>query len=431
MIERYTLPEMSDLWSEENKFATWLEVEIAVCEARARRGEIPAEAVSVIKKKAAFSIERISAIEAEVNHDVIAFLTNLAENIGPESRYVHLGLTSSDVLDTSLGYLMKQAGMLIREKLMAVADWLKKTAPRYKDAVCIGRTHGVHAEPTVFGLKLALWYCEMARNLARLDSAIKETAVGKISGAVGNFANTDPQLEEAVCRRLGLKAARVSTQVVQRDRHANFLSVLAIVGGTVEKIAIEIRSLQRTEIHELEEGFTKGQKGSSAMPHKKNPITCERLAGLARVLRANSMAAMENMALWHERDISHSSVERIIIPDSTILVHYMLEKLYDVLSNLRINKGRMKENIDLTRGLVFSQRALLSLTEKMNSREKAYKLVQDLAMKSWEEKSDFKTLLKGSSEVRKYLSAKEIDSIFDISYYTRRAGEIIDRAIAK
>jgi adenylosuccinate lyase len=431
MIDRYTLPEMSRLWSDENKFATWLKVEIAVCEARARKGEIPAEAVSVIKKKAGFSIERISAIEAEVNHDVIAFLTNLAENIGPESRYVHLGLTSSDVLDTSLGYLMKQAGLLIREKLVAVAELLKKMAPRYKDAVCIGRTHGVHAEPTVFGLKLALWYSEMARNLARLDGAIKEIAVGKISGAVGNFANTDPELEEAVCKKLGLKAARVSTQVVQRDRHAGFLSVLAIVGGTVEKIATEIRSLQRTEILELEEGFSRGQKGSSSMPHKKNPITCERLAGLARVLRANAMAAMENMALWHERDISHSSVERIIIPDSTILIHYMLDKLNNVLSGMKIDKARMRENVELTRGLVFSQRALLSLTEKMASREEAYRLVQDLAMKSWEEKSDFKALLKASSVVRKYLGAKEIDTIFDISYYTRRAGEIINRAIAR
>lgn len=431
MIGRYTLPEMSDLWSEQNKFATWLKVEIAVCEARARRGEIPSDVISVIKKKAGFDIDRISAIEAEVNHDVIAFLTNLAEYIGPESRFVHLGLTSSDVLDTSLGYLMKQAGFLIREKLMAVAELLRRIAPQHKDTVCVGRTHGVHAEPTVFGLKLALWYSEMVRNLVRLDGAIKEVAVGKISGAVGNFANTDPELEEIVCRKLGLKPARVSTQVVQRDRHASLLSVLAIIGGTVEKIATEIRSLQRTEILELEEGFAKGQKGSSAMPHKKNPITCERLAGLARVLRANSMAAMENMALWHERDITHSSVERIIIPDSTILLHYMLDRVYNVLSGMKIDKARMRENVALTKGLVFSQRVLLSLTGKMGSREEAYELVQELAMRSWEEKSDFKSLLKGSSRVRKYLSAKEIDTIFNISYYTRRAGEIIDRAIAK
>ena len=431
MISRYTMPEMADLWSDENKFATWLKVEIAVCEARAERGEIPSGAVSAIKRKASFDIDRITAIEAEVDHDVIAFLTNVAENVGYESKYIHVGLTSSDILDTSLGWQMKQAGLLIRKKLKLTADFLRKEAPRYKSAVCIGRTHGVHAEPTVFGLKLALWYTETARNLKRLDSSIKDVATGKISGAVGNFANTDPELEEAVCKKLGLKPAKVSTQVVQRDRHAYFLSVLAIIGGTVEKIATEIRNLQRTEILELEEGFMKGQKGSSAMPHKRNPITCERLAGLARVLRANSMAAMENMALWHERDITHSSVERIIIPDSTILLHYMLDKLYHILSNLKINTERMKKNIELTRGLVFSQRVLLALTEKMPGREEAYKLVQSLSMKSWDKGASFKTLLKSSSSVRKYLNPKEIDTLFDISYYTRRAGKVIDRATAK
>lgn len=431
MISRYTLPEMANLWSDENKFATWLKVEIAVCEARAERSEIPAAAVSVIKQKADFDIDRIAAIEAEVDHDVIAFLTNVAENVGKESKYIHVGLTSSDILDTSLACHMKQAGLLIKKKLKSIAEFLRTEAPRYKKAVCIGRTHGVHAEPTVFGLKLALWYTETARNLKRLDSAIKDVATGKISGAVGNFANTDPELEEAVCNKLGLTAAKVSTQVVQRDRHAHFLSVLAIIGGTVEKIATEIRNLQRTEILELEEGFAKGQKGSSAMPHKRNPITCERLAGLARVLRANSMAAMENMALWHERDITHSSVERIIIPDSTILLHYMLDKLYHTLSNLKIDTERMKKNIELTRGLVFSQRVLLALTEKMPSREEAYKLVQSLAMKSWDKGANFKTLLKSSSGVRKYLNPKEIDTLFDISYYTRKADKIIDRATAK
>jgi len=431
MISRYTMPEMADLWSDENKFASWLKVEIAVCEAMAERGEIPSGAVSVIKRKASFDVDRIAAIEAEVNHDVIAFLTNVAENVGYESKYIHVGLTSSDILDTSLAWQMKQAGLLIRRKLKLIADFLRKEAPRYKGAVCIGRTHGVHAEPTVFGLKLALWYTETARNLKRLDSAIRDVATGKISGAVGNFANTDPELEAAVCKKLGLKPAKVSTQVVQRDRHAYFLSVLAIIGGTVEKIATEIRNLQRTEILELEEGFAKGQKGSSAMPHKRNPITCERLAGLARVLRANSMAAMENMALWHERDITHSSVERIIIPDSTILLHYMLDKLYHILSNLKINTERMKKNIELTRGLVFSQRVLLALTEKMPGREEAYKLVQSLAMKSWDKGASFMTLLKSSSSVRKYLNPKEIDTLFDISYYTRRARKIIDRATAK
>ena len=429
MIARYTLPEMADLWSEENKFATWLKVEIAACEARAKLGEIPQKAVAAIKKKARFDIARIDQIEAKVQHDVIAFLSSLAENVGPESKYIHVGLTSSDILDTSLAFLMKQSGILIREKLKSVSDLLREMVPRYKDAVCIGRTHGVHAEPTVFGLKLALWYTETLRNLRRLDAAIAEIAVGKLSGAVGNFANTDPRVEEFVCRKLGLKAAQVSTQVVQRDRHAYFLSVIAIIGGMIEKIATEIRSLQRTEILELEESFTRGQKGSSAMPHKKNPITCERLAGLSRVLRGNAAAAMENIALWHERDITHSSVERVIIPDSTILLHYMLDKLYGVLLNLKIDTRRMKHNINATRGLVFSQRVLLALTEKMPSREEAYKLVQSLAMESWDEGADFKALVKSSDMIRKYLKPKEIDTLFDISYYTRKADEIIGRAL--
>jgi adenylosuccinate lyase len=324
---------------------------------------------------------------------------------------------------------MRQAGILIRDKLVKLSEILGQMAPRYKDVVCIGRTHGVHAEPTVFGLKLALWYTETVRNLKRLDSAIEDVSVGKLSGAVGNFANTDPRVEESVCRNLGLRAARVSSQVVQRDRHAFFLSVLGVIGGTVEKIATEIRGLQRTEILELEEGFARGQKGSSAMPHKKNPITCERLAGLARVLRGNAMAALENIALWHERDITHSSVERVIIPDSTTLTHYMLEKLTHVLSNLRINKDRMRKNVELTKGLVFSQRVLLALTAKMPSREDAYSLVQKLAMKSWDEGADFKKLVESSGEVRKHLNPKEIDTLFDISYYTHRAEEIILRAL--
>ncbi len=304
-------------------------------------------------------------------------------------------------------------------------------APKYKDALQIGRTHGVHAEPTVFGLKLALWYTETARDLKRLDDAIKDAAVGKLSGAVGNFAHIEPEVEAAVCKKLGIAPALVSTQVTQRDRHAHFLAVLAIIGGTMEKIATEIRSLQRTEILELEEGFTRGQKGSSAMPHKKNPITCERLAGLARVLRGNAMAAMENQALWHERDITHSSVERIIIPDSTILLHYMLAKLHHVLLNLVINTERMRANLEITRGLVFSQRVLLALTERMPSREEAYRIVQELAMKSWREGKDFRTLIRKSPKISKHLKAKEIDSLFDFAYYTRRADEVIRRAIAK
>jgi adenylosuccinate lyase len=431
MIERYTLPEMARLWSDENKYATWLRVELAVCEVQAGKGEIPKQALANIKRKAAFDPIRIAAIEAEVNHDVIAFLTNVAENVGSDSKYIHVGLTSSDILDTSMGLLMKEAGILVKKKLKTVADLLREMAQRYKDALQIGRTHGVHAEPTVFGLKLALWYTETVRDLKRLDSAIKEVAVGKLSGAVGNFAHIEPDVEELVCKKLGLTPAEVSTQVVQRDRHAYFLSVLAIIGGTVEKIATEIRNLQRTEILELEEGFSKGQKGSSAMPHKKNPITCERLAGLSRVLRGNALAGMENIALWHERDITHSSVERIIIPDSTILLHYMLDKLHYVLSNLVINTDRMRANLEITRGLVFSQRVLLALTERMPSREEAYKIVQNLAMKSWKQGIDFRTLVKKSPDITKFLKGKEIDSLFDFSYYTRRADEVIERAIAK
>jgi adenylosuccinate lyase len=429
MIERYTFPEMAKLWSEENKFATWLKIELAVCEVKAETGEIPRVALTNIKKLAAFDLPRIAEIEAEVNHDVIAFLTNVSENVGPDSKYIHLGLTSSDILDTALGYLMKQAGLAIREKLSSVSAILAEMAPKYKGALCIGRTHGVHAEPTVFGLKLALWYSEFRRDLKRLDAAIDDIAVGKLSGAVGNFAHIEPEIEQLVCKRLGLSAAPVSTQVVQRDRHAHFLAVLAIIGGTIEKIATEIRNLQRTEILELEEGFGLGQKGSSAMPHKKNPITCERLVGLSRILRANAMAAMENMALWHERDITHSSVERVIIPDSTTLLHYMLEKLRQVLSNLIINTDNMKRNLELTRGLVFSQRLLLALTERMKTREEAYRVVQELAMKSWKEGLDFRDLAGSSPEAKKYLKPKEIESLFDYGYFTRRADEIIRRAL--
>ncbi len=430
MISRYTLPEMSRLWSDESKYDTWLKVEVAVCEAKAEKGEIPSGALKIIKEKASCDPKRIDEIEAVTDHDVIAFLTNVAENVGPDSKYIHVGLTSSDILDTSLALQMKKAGQLIRIKLAETADILKKMAPLYADTVCVGRTHGIHAEPTVFGLKLALWYTEVARDLKRLDSAIKEISVGKLSGAVGNFANITPEIESIVCKKLGLKPAEVSTQVIQRDRHAFYLSVLAIIGGTIEKFATEIRNLQRTEIMELEEGFAKGQKGSSAMPHKKNPITCERLAGLARILRANSMASMENMALWHERDITHSSVERIIIPDSVTLTHYMLHKLNNVLNNLKINKTRMRQNLEQTKGLVFSQRALLALTEKMPSREEAYKEVQRLAMESWEKGADFKTLIKSSQVARKHLTPKEIDSLFDISYYTKRVKEIIKRAVS-
>jgi adenylosuccinate lyase len=431
MIERYTLPEMTLLWSDQNKFATWLKIELVVCEIKAARGEIPQESLTNIKRKAAFDILRIAQIEAEVNHDVIAFLTNIAENVGPDSKFIHAGLTSSDILDTALGLLMRQSGILIGKKLKSITNLLRDMAPRHKSTLCIGRTHGVHAEPTVFGLKLALWYSEFMRDAKRLEDVIEEISVGKLSGAVGNFAHIDPRIEAMVCRRLGLKPAAVSTQVIQRDRHAHFLAVIAIIGGTVEKIATEIRNLQRTEILEIEEGFGRRQKGSSAMPHKRNPITCERLAGLARVLRANALAAMENMPLWHERDITHSSVERIIIPDSTILLHYMLDRLRNILSNLVINADNMKRNLETTRGLIFSQRLLLALTEKMPTREEAYKIVQDLAMKSWREGLDFRGLARSSPTIKKYLRSREIESLFDYSYFTRHAYGVIRRAVSR
>jgi len=428
MISRYTLPEMAELWSDEHKFKTWLKVEIAVCEAKSDRGQIPRASLANIKKRAAFNVERIAEIEALVNHDVIAFLTNVAEYLGPDAKYIHVGLTSSDILDTSVACLMKDAGKLIRKKLVSISNLLQEMIPKYKNALCIGRTHGVHAEPTSFGLKLALWNMEIRRDLKRLDLAVKDIAVGKLSGAVGNFAHIEPETEVIVCKKLGLAPAEISTQIIQRDRHAHFLCTLAIIGGTVEKIATEIRNLQRTEILELEEGFSRGQKGSSAMPHKRNPITCERLTGLARVLRGNALAALENIALWHERDITHSSVERVIIPDSTTLAHYMLDRLCTVLANLIVNKDRMRQNLELTRGLIFSQRVLLSLTDRMKNREEAYKIVQHLAMKCWGKGLDFRKLVRSSREIRKHLKPKEIDTLFDFNYYTRRIDKIIKRA---
>ena len=340
MIRRYTLPEMDNLWSEQSKFEIWLEIEIAVCEAWAKLGKIPVSAVNVIKRKARFDIERIEEIEAETKHDVIAFLTNLAEYIGPEAKYIHYGLTSSDILDNSLSITIQRSAALIRKRLARTAALTKSLARKYAKTVCIGRTHGVHAEPTIFGLKMALWYRELQRGIERLDQAAEGLAVGKISGAVGNFANVDPRVERIVCRKFKLAPAEVSTQIIQRDRHAAFLNSLAVIGGSLEKFATEIRNLQRTEIGEVEEGFARKQKGSSAMPHKRNPITCERIAGLSRVLRGNALAGMENQALWHERDITHSSVERIVIPDSCILLDYMLYLFENILQGLVVNESK-------------------------------------------------------------------------------------------
>lgn len=429
MIERYTLAEMGRLWSDENKFATWLGVEIAVCEAWARLGKIPAAAVAAIKKKARFNIPRILEIEEETQHDVIAFLTNVAEYVGPNARYIHYGLTSSDILDISLSIVIQQSSALINKRLDAVSRLLRSLARRHAKTICIGRTHGVHAEPMVFGLKLALWYTELRRGQARLGAAARNLAVGKISGSVGNFAHVDPRVEKYVCRKFKLTPAEVSNQIIQRDRHAEFLNALAVLGGSLEKFSTEIRNLQRTEIGELEEGFGRGQKGSSSMPHKRNPITCERIAGLARVLRGNALAGMENQALWHERDITHSSVERIILPDSCCLMDYMLYLFESIMRGLVVNTTRMRENVFAAGGIVFSQRVLLLLTARMPSREEAYKEVQTLAMTARHKGGDFRKLVTVSPTVRRYLTGADIDKCFDPLYFTRYADYIIKRAL--
>src|SRR5438270_2417595 len=376
MIERYTLPEMGAIWTEQNRFQKWLDVEIAACEVHAEMGTVPAEAVEVIKQKARFDVARINEIERTTRHDVIAFTTALAENIGPESRFVHFGLTSSDIVDTANALLMREAADLLLQDLDRLGDALRRRAFEHKDTVMMGRTHGVHAEVTTFGLVLALYYADNQRNLERLRRAREVINVGKISGAVGTFAHLDPEVEERVCRKLGLRPAPISTQVIQRDRHAEFLSVLAIITASLEKIALEVRHLQRTEVREAQEPFAAGQKGSSAMPHKRNPVTSEQICGLARVVRGNSQAAFENIALWHERDISHSSVERVILPDSTILTDYLLDKTTRLVDQMVVYPERMKRNLDLTRGLVFSGQLLLDLTAAGMLREQAYKVVQ-------------------------------------------------------
>ncbi len=414
MIERYTTKEMGRIWSDENKYSTWLKVEIAVTEVLCEDKIVPSEDLQIIKEKAKFSVARVLEIEEETHHDVIAFLTNLSENIGPSSRFIHLGMTSSDLLDTSLALLCKESGEIILSKLKTFHRTLRKLAVQHKDTFQIGRSHGVHAEPITFGLKLALWSEEIKRHIDRFSYALEDIQYGKISGAVGTYQHLDPTVEERACSRLGLKAASVSNQVVQRDHHANFLSSIALIGCTIEKIAVEIRHLQRTEVLEAEEFFAKGQKGSSAMPHKRNPIITERLTGFARLLRSNAMAAMENVALWHERDISHSSVERIIIPDSTNLMDYMLIKANKLFEHLIIYPDNMLKNLNLTNGLIFSQEVLLNLVQKGVSREDAYKLVQKNAMQVWEQNKDFKTLLKSDKDILNLLTEKEIDSLFDL-----------------
>lgn len=427
MIARYTLPEMGSVWDIENKYRTWLRVEIAVCEAWAELGEIPEDALLAIKKRAAFDVKKIDEIEKVVKHDVIAFLTSVAQSIGPESRYMHRGLTSSDILDTSLALLMRTASDLIIKDIQGLMEVLKKQALKHKETVMIGRSHGVHAEPMTFGMKFALWFEDMRRNLARMKRARETISVGKLSGAVGTFSNVPPSVEEKVCKKLGLKPEPVATQVVQRDRHAEYLLALALIAASIEKIAVEIRHLQRTEVLEAEEPFMAGQKGSSAMPHKRNPIGCENLSGLARLVRANAFAALENVALWHERDISHSSVERVVIPDSSILVDYMLNRLKGILEKLHVYPRRMKQNMAKSYGLFYSQRVMLALIEKGLSRDEAYEIVQRNAMKCWRTGMPFKTVLLRDADVKRCLTAQEIAKIFDVTYYLKNIDFIFDR----
>lgn len=431
MIERYTLPEMGALWTDEAKYGVWLEVEVEAARVMARLKMIPEKAFKVIEKKAGFDVDRINEIEKEVNHDVIAFLTSVSEKVGDASRFIHFGMTSSDVLDTSLSLQMKRAAALIDKKVDRSLKLIRSLAMKYKMTACIGRTHGVVAEPTTVGLKFAVWYTELSRARVRFKEATEAISVGKISGAVGNFANLDPRVESAVCKRLGLKAAEVSTQVVQRDRHAHYITSLALMGSSMEKFATEIRNLQRTEIGEMAEGFAKGQKGSSAMPHKKNPIIAERITGIARMLRGYALSAMENIPLWHERDIAHSSVERVIIPDATIIIDYGLQKFIELLSGLVINDKRMLENIYYGGGLVFSQRLLLKLAGPVGSREEAYRMVQGAAMNAAEGLGLFRDLVRADSEIRSYLSSVEIDECFELDYYTKNVNKIFKRVFRK
>ncbi len=427
MIPRYSRPEMARIWEPENKFQKWLDVEIAACEAWAKLGEIPKKSLATIRKKAKFSVKRIDKIELTVKHDVIAFLTSVAENVGPDSRFIHKGLTSSDIGDTALALLMREAADIIIKDIEALMKVLKANARKYKGTLQMGRSHGIHAEPTTFGLTFVLWYEEMKRNLVRMKTARETINYGQLSGPVGTFTSLPASIEKYVCKKLGLKVDPIVTQVIQRDRHAEYMNTLALIAGAIEKMAIEMRHLQRTEVLEAEEPFSKGQKGSSAMPHKRNPIGSENLSGLARIVRSNTIAAMENIPLWHERDISHSSVERVIVPDSTILINYMLKRMTGILEGIQVYPERMKENIGRSYGLFCSQRVMLQLTENGLSREDAYTVVQTRAMESWKEKTPYKDLLKQDKIITKYLSSKEIDKLFDMKYYTKNVDFIYKR----
>jgi adenylosuccinate lyase len=427
LIPRYTRPELARIWSEENRFRSWLAVEIAATETLAEAGIVPAEAALIIREKANFKVERINAIEAEVRHDVIAFTTAVAEFVGPESRWFHYGLTSNDVVDTAQALLITQASKIITEDLEKLLAVLKRRAFEFKDTPMVGRTHGVHAEPITFGLKLANWYSEVQRDITRFKNAAEEMRVGKLSGAVGTFAHLTPELEEKICARIGLKAAAISSQVIQRDRHANYMATLAVIASTLDKIATEIRHLQRTEVREAEEFFSDKQKGSSAMPHKRNPVTCEQISGLARVVRSNAQAAFENVALWHERDISHSSVERIIIPDSTTLADYLLAKTANLVDTMFVYPDRMLKNLESTGGLVFSGQLLLDLVEHGVSREDAYRLVQQHAMRAWKEGLNFRELILADKQITDRVPKDQIEGAFALKRQLRNVDAIFKR----
>lgn len=427
MIERYTRPEMGAIWTEENRYKAWLEVEILACEAWSELGVIPREDVKKLREKASFTVERIHEIEKETRHDVVAFTRTVSESLGDEKKWVHYGLTSTDVVDTAQSYLLEQANDILLKDIEHFIGVIKAKAVKYKNTIMMGRTHGVHAEPTTFGLKMALWHEEMKRNLARFKEAAEDIRVGKLSGAVGTYANIDPFVEKYVCEHLGLRPAPISTQTLQRDRHAHYMATLALVATSIEKFAVEIRGLQKSEIREVEEYFAKGQKGSSAMPHKRNPIGSENMCGMARVVRGYMQTAYENVPLWHERDISHSSAERIILPDATIALNYMLNRFSNIVEKLTVFPGNMRRNMKRTFGLIFSQRLLLKLIDKGLSREKAYDIVQPNAMKSWETETPFRTIVENDERITDFLTEEEIDDCFDETYHLKNVDVIFDR----
>ena len=427
MIPRYSLPKMAAIWDEQNKFQKMLDIEILACEAMANLGKVPRKELKKIKSKASFNVKRIEKIEQKTRHDVIAFLHNIAEYVGPASRFVHQGLTSSDVLDTALSVMMKESADILIVDLNKLKQELRKKAKRHKYTIMVGRSHGVHAEPTTFGLKISIYFDEINRCINRINQAKDIINVGKISGPVGTYSNVEPYVENYVCKKLGLRPANISTQVLQRDRHADYLSQIALVGATLEKMAVEIRNLQKTEVREVEEPFSKGQKGSSAMPHKRNPVMCERVTGLARVLRANAMVSLENVALWHERDISHSSAERIIIPDSTILLDYMLNDMIFIIKNLHVYPGNMRNNLAKTRGLIFSARILVELEKKGVERRKAYDIIQRCAMQVWDRNINFKEALWKNKDLMKVIKPRELEKFFDLAYYTKHVDRIFKK----